>query len=216
MARLTLKGANNDPSLDNPLAAYASNDEAWSAMGKYAFDLGGGGFKDEGPASKLTLFAGYTHIALSGSDATPSAIRPAGYAIALDTAYLQSTKVLDSEWAGAKYELPPAGASRAPFITSIRTLSNPMAMLHRWRRQPRRLRGHYNQGSFLIDYAFNKHFDVYPGATYAIVDGGMAAGYSGTPCGVTGSPACGTSGQVNGTKTSIDTAAVVTGFRLKF
>lgn len=79
--------------------------------------------------------------------------------------------------------------------------------------------GSYNQGSLLIDYAFNKHFDVYAGTTYAIVDGGLAAGFPGAPCNSGGTGGIGkcTGGEAaGGTKSSIDTAAVVTGFRLKF
>ena len=34
--------------------------------------------------------------------------------------------------------------------------------------------GDINQVSFLIDYAFNKHFDVYTGVSYQAVDGGFA------------------------------------------
>ena len=75
--------------------------------------------------------------------------------------------------------------------------------------------GAYNQGSLLLDYAFSKHFDVYAGATYAIVNDGLAAGFTGTPCGAAGQGAC-YKNQVSGNATSIDTAAVVTGFRFKF
>ena len=211
---VNLKGANND-SAGSPLAAYASNDEAWSVMGKYTFDFGGG-FKDSGPGSKLTLFSGYTHIDLSNSSDAAS-YAAGGYAITLDSKYLQSTKTLQFEWAGAKYEFGSGWSVTGAFYHVDQNAFKSGDVTCTAGGDSRvGCAGTYNQGSLLLDYAFNKHFDVYAGTTYAIVDGGLAAGYSGTPCDVAGSPACGTSGQVKGAKSSIDTAAVVTGFRLKF
>ncbi len=37
--------------------------------------------------------------------------------------------------------------------------------------------GDLNQGSFLVDYTFNKHFDVYAGVTYSEISGGLASGF---------------------------------------
>ncbi|MGO8955114.1 MAG: porin [Rhodomicrobium sp.] len=37
--------------------------------------------------------------------------------------------------------------------------------------------GDLNQGSFLVDYQFNKHFDVYSGISYSEVAGGLSSGY---------------------------------------
>ena len=37
--------------------------------------------------------------------------------------------------------------------------------------------GDYNQGSFLIDYTVNRHFDVYAGVTFADQTGGLNSGY---------------------------------------
>ena len=48
-------------------------------MGKYVYEFGGG-FKDEGPASTLTLFAGYTNIDVSNSKDAVS-FAAGGYAI---------------------------------------------------------------------------------------------------------------------------------------
>jgi predicted porin len=217
---VNLLGANKDTVVGAPLAAAISNDEGWSVMGKYVYDFGGG-FKDEGPAATLTLFAGYTSIAVSNSNA-PVSFAEGGYAIgngaggSPDHNYFTTTKDLDFEWAGAKYALPSGwsftGAfyhvDQGKFISDNAVCTNGGA-------SRTDCAGSYNQGSFLIDYAFNKHFDVYAGVTYAVVDGGLAAGYSGTPCGVAGSGAC-ASGERNGNATSIDTAAVVTGARLKF
>jgi predicted porin len=37
--------------------------------------------------------------------------------------------------------------------------------------------GDFNQVSFLADYAFNKHFDVYGGVSYTMIDGGLASAF---------------------------------------
>ena len=49
------------------LTGTVTNNEAFSVMGKYTYDLGGG-FKDDAPTSKLTFFGGYVHIDLSNAD----------------------------------------------------------------------------------------------------------------------------------------------------
>ena len=42
----------------NTLSATIADVTSWSIQGKYTYEFGGG-FKDEGPSSKLTAFAGY-------------------------------------------------------------------------------------------------------------------------------------------------------------
>ena len=37
--------------------------------------------------------------------------------------------------------------------------------------------GDFNQGSFLIDYTFNRHLDVYAGVTFTEQSGGLNSGY---------------------------------------
>ena len=37
--------------------------------------------------------------------------------------------------------------------------------------------GDFNQGSFLIDYTFNRHFDVYAGVTFTDQTGGLNSGF---------------------------------------
>ena len=71
-------------------------------MGKYTYDLGGG-FKDDGPGSKLTLFGGYTHIDIAHSSAalhTAPAATPSHSTLPI----CSPPKRCNFEWAGAKYE----------------------------------------------------------------------------------------------------------------
>jgi predicted porin len=212
-AAVNLLGANKDVP-GKPLAAAISNNEGWSVMGKYTFDLGGG-FKDEGSASRLTLFVAYTHISVANSSAAVD-LAAGGYEITPDNNYFTTPKVLQFEWAGAKYEFGSGWSVTGAYYhvdQSTFVSDNNVCTLGGASRV--NCAGAYNQGSFLLDYAFSKHFDVYAGATYAIVNDGLAAGFTGTPCGAAGQGAC-YKNQVSGNATSIDTAAVVSGFRFKF
>jgi len=208
-----------DSSPTVPLAAAISTDEGWSVMGKYTYDFGGG-FKDEGPGAKLTLFAGYEHVDNSNSSDKVS-FAAGGYAINPDNNYFSTTRTLQFTWTGAKYELPSGwsftGAyyhvDQNKFSTDVGSATQAICTLGGASRL--QCAGTYNQGSFLVDYAFSKHFDVYAGVTYAIAEDGLAAGFPGTPCGVAGSAACYKT-QTTGTAASVDTAAAVTGLRLKF
>jgi len=215
---VNLLGANRDAA-GAPLQATITNNEAWSIMGKYTYDFGGS-FKDDGPTSKLIFFGGYTHIDVSNS--TDNVGEAAGgYSIAIDPkVYYGTTKELQFAWTGAKYVLPSGWSfTGAYYYVDQGAYVSDGAGCTAGGASRTNCAGSYNQGSFLVDYAFDKHFDIYAGVTYAKVNDGLAAGFNGTPCGVTGSGAClqkaGYS-QVNGTASSIDTAAVVTGVRIKF
>jgi len=54
-------------------------------------------------------------------------------------------------------------------------LSNPQAGSPN--QQKANLAGTVNDGSFVADYQFNKHFDVYAGVNYSVIDGGLASGF---------------------------------------
>ena len=43
--------------------------------------------------------------------------------------------------------------------------------------QPGYNAGEYHDGSFVVDYRFNKHWDIYAGVNYSTVDGGLASGF---------------------------------------
>ncbi len=219
---VNLLGSENDPTIvPNALDATVTDNEAWSIMGKYVYEFGGG-FKDEGPGSKLTFFAGYEHIDQSNGSLGigDTAFTNGGYEI-INTPgkpkpYYTTPKELQMEWAGARYEFghgwSVTGAyyhvDQAAFEKYGTTCAAAEAGSGNATKN-KACAGQYDQGSLLVDYAFNKHFDVYAGVTYAIVDGGLASGYQGTA-------ACDGIGCTTGTKTSIDTAAFVTGLRLRF
>ena len=55
------------PFTANQLWYHVTNDQGYSVMGKYTFDLGRS-FKDEAPAAKLTTFAGYVYLDVGNPD----------------------------------------------------------------------------------------------------------------------------------------------------
>jgi hypothetical protein len=61
--------------------------------------------------------------------------------------------------------------------------------------------GDFNEGSFVVDYIINKHYDVYAGVNRSEVTDGLANGFVGTTVGTSGSE----------TQTT-----VMFGFRIKF
>jgi predicted porin len=207
---VNLSTAVKDPAGAQSLAASISDNEAWSVMGKYTYEFGGS-FKDEGPGAKLTFFGGYTHTDQSNPrDPVTSGDAAGGFLLTTspDNNAFTTDKILQFFWTGAKYELPSGWsftgayyhvnqnsfvADNAPCTAGGASLTN--------------CAGTYDQGSLLVDYQFNKHFDVYAGVTYARVADGLASTFPGTPGAKFGAA---------GTGTSVDTTDFVTGMRLKF
>ena len=180
------------------LKGVITNNEAFSIMGKYTYDLGGG-FKDEGDSAKVTIFGGYVHTDMAtddNQDQYNGNHTGGGYQIWANNANRWgSDKVLQTAWIGATYATGPwafTGAYyhqsqdfyQATFGANAASCSNASAA---------NCAGDTNFGSFVVDYTFNKHFDVYAGVSYSEVSGGMSSGYTHT-----------------------DTTNAVTGLRLKF
>ena len=158
-----------------------------------------GGLKDDLIAgSKLSLFAGFEEIRYFNSSQArdqeyvgQTAI--GGYLIgslpaipnvskASNFNFYGSTRELQIPWAGARYELLSGWSFTAAYyylnqpafaVTSV--LSSPQAGSPN--QQKGYLAGTVNDGSFVVDYQFNKHFDVYAGVNYSVIDGGLASGY---------------------------------------
>jgi predicted porin len=196
----------------NTIAAYLSDNEAWSVMGKYTFDFGGS-FKDEAPGSKLTLYGGYTHVEKTNGSGPTSGTTIGGYQVSITPNYIYpgSTQTIQYAWTGAKYELPSGwsftGAyyyeDRSNFLKKSAAGTCPAA-------SDSNCAGNLNQGSFVVDYQFNKHLDVYAGVDYAIVANGMASTFAGSqnPTNYPANP--------KGTATTVDQTTFMTGMRLKF
>ena len=206
----TLDGTGNACPGGNWLNASITDNEAWAIAGKYVMDLGGG-FKDEGPSSKLMFFGGYQHSDLTNP----------GHAVALGSSTIGgyqmwtvnnqpfgigSTKTLQTEWVGAKYETGPWALTAAYYHLSQNNyiasslsgaLTPPTAAYcatTATNAQKANCSGETNVVSGLVDYTFNKHFDVYAGVSWSDVTDGVASGF------------------VAGTENT----TVVSGLRLKF
>jgi predicted porin len=190
----------------NEVSGTISDNTAWSVQGKYTFDFGGG-FKDE-PGSKLTLFAGYENIDMANPSSPVAAGSETlgGYVLySVNNTNYYTDRVEWIGWGGAKYEVGAwtfTGAyyhyDQAAFLTgsatgtcTSKTASNvtssktPVAagssvMKFYGDTTASNCAGTLNDASFVVDYRFNKHFDVYAGVNYSDVGGGVASGYAAT------------------------------------
>ncbi len=212
---VNLSAANNDTP-GKPLAATISDNESWSIMGKYTYDLGGGGFKDEEPGSKLNFFGGYTFVdqANPKDKVDAGATTNGGYAIdpgATGLNAFTTDRNVQFIWAGAKYELPSGWSFTGAYYRQVQNsfkAANVACTAGGASRS--NCAGDYDQGSFVVDYQFNKYLDIYSGVTYGKANNGLASGFPGTP----GVPA--NSGSASGTNTSVDTAVFMSGMRVRF
>ncbi len=178
------------------LIGQITDSDSWSVQGKYTFDFGAGykdgGYKDD-PIfrGKLTLFAGFEDIQFYNSSPArdkeyigQTAI--GGYIIGTPLNgkyyYYASTRQLEVAWTGARYALPSGWSFTAayyhldqPAFSSASILSSPQVGSPN--QQKAYTAGSSNDASFVVDYQFNKHFDIYAGLNYSDIDGGLASGY---------------------------------------
>ncbi len=197
------------------LTGTITNNEAWDVMAKYSFNVPGffgntavslkdapcGGLKDAPcapPSAKVTLYGGYQYTTLSNPARAESSytggttIGGYGY-LTSGTLAFGSDKVLETAWAGARYEDGPWSLTGAWYWWSQNSyLSSTMATCASVTTSNiakkaagtfigntvgTNCSGDLNQGSFLIDYAFNKHFDIYAGVTFSEMSGGINSGF---------------------------------------
>jgi predicted porin len=181
----------------NTLAGTISDNEAWAVMGKYTFDLGGG-FKDE-PGAKLTVMGGYEHLKFSdpkdpvGVDAglvvngnkVLQVTTDGGYVLNTTNKTFGTPRIYQMTWAGARYALPSGWTfsggyyhlAQDEFLNATgKNCANGTLGTAGTVRTPSNCSGNLDVVSFLVDYQFNKHFDVYAGVAYNEVSGGLASG----------------------------------------
>jgi predicted porin len=187
----------------NTLTGNFEDNEAWTIAGKYVYDFGGG-WKDEGPAAKLTLYGGYQHTNIS-NPGNPIGITGnttiGGYPLfftsfAAANQVFTTDKVIQTEWVGAKYELPSGWSFTGAYYhldQNSFVKSGAACVPGSGTHASSNCAGDTNTVSGLVDYAFNKHFDVYGGVAWSDVSGGLASGFLAT-----------------------ENTTVVTGMRLKF
>jgi predicted porin len=168
------------------LAAYISNDTSYNLMGKYTFEFGDAAAKD-----KLTVYAGYSHIQKAHGDYTTGAAQD-NYPISVGI-NINNSAIYNMEWLGARYAMASGlnltGAlyhiNQNSWTIGLGTAGNDnigcsgAGLL---------CSGDFDEASFVADYIFNKHYDVYAGINYSKVTDGLANGFVGTTSdGTTGS-----------------------------
>ncbi len=186
----------------NQMYYYLTDNSAWAVMGKYTFDFGapvglkdGGSMKDAPvaapPSSKLTIFGGFQEADISNYNGAPGGSTIGGYQLSFLNNILLTTKVLDTAWAGLKYEIGPWAFTGAYYYLGQNSFSEinnigtslvynphttpaPTPSVGGCTVNAAACSGQLNQVSFLIDYTFNKHFDVYTGVSYQEIGGGLA------------------------------------------
>jgi predicted porin len=229
---VNLQSAANDVFGSTTLAASMSDDQEISVMGKYTWEFGRAGaaasppyytkaVKAEPlPVDKFTIFAGYSNVRNSNPN-TPilQGSSAGGYLLSVtatlpDNNAFTTARVFDFYWAGARYDFAWGLSLTGAYyhVNQNSYIADNAGCPATGGASATTCAGGYDQVSFLADYALNKHLDVYAGVTWAQVSGGLAAGFPGNPGakvlqGITfAGPAPGH---------DIDTAAFVTGFRVK-
>jgi predicted porin len=169
------------------LAAYVSDDRSYNLMGKYTAETAGTGSATD----KVTLFAGYSHIEKSHFTYTYGEAQGA-YNIAVGV-NINNPAVYNFEWVGLKYAQATGWSYSIAYYhatqnswtiglgtTGTQGVGCSAAGLL--------CAGDFNEASFVIDYAFNKHYDLYAGINWSEVTDGLANGFTGnTGSGTTGS-----------------------------
>ena len=153
----------------NRLNYTISNNEGYSVMGKYTFDLGAG-FKDDVPSAKLTTFAGYVYIDRGNPDDAQASYAGrstvGGYVLSAPSiTTFNSDQVQQTAWVGATYETGRWAFTGAWYHQNQNNFKADNAMQNG---------GDLDWISGVIDYKFNKHFDVYGGVSWVDVTGGWA------------------------------------------
>jgi predicted porin len=190
------------------LAAYISSDTSYNIMGKYVFNLSGGGTGADGkpmPADKLTLYAGYSHIEKAHSPYA-TGFAQGEYPLSIGININQSAEY-SLEWLGAKYALHSGWNFTGAFYHANQnswTIGLGAGGTENIGCSGAGLlcAGDFYEGSFAVDYIINKHYDAYIGVNYSEVTDGLANGFVGTTA--------------NGNAGSESQTTGMVGFRIKF
>ena len=198
--RSSFDNAGVDPVPTPGLAAYISNNTSYNLMGRYTIEF------PNATKDKLTLFAGYTHIKKAHGDYSAGAEAEGNYPIDVGI-NINNSAEYNMEWVGARYTVNTNWNFSAAYYhitqnswtiglgpTGNQGLGCSAAGLL--------CSGDFNEGSAVVDYVFNKHYDLYGGVNYSQVTDGLANGFVGTT--------------KDGTTGSQNQTTVMVGARVKF
>jgi hypothetical protein len=187
----------------NYLLGTITNNEAWDVMAKYTFNVPGFfgaqevSLKDAPcapPSAKVTLYGGYQYVDQGNPSENQSFYSGfttiGGYRYITNpnaTIAFGTDRVRQTAWAGVSYEDGPwklvgayyffsqnsyLNAENANCAATTAAVSSTALF-----KVGANCSGDFNQGSFLIDYTFNRHLDVYAGVTFTEQNGGLNNGF---------------------------------------
>jgi predicted porin len=167
------------------LAAYISDNTSYNIMGKYTFEFGDSSQKD-----KLSVYAAYTHIQKAHGDYTVGSAQnnnPISVGININ-----APADYNMEWFGAKYARADGWNFTGAFYHIVQnswTIGLGPAGTDNIGCSGAGLlcAGNFKEVSFVVDYIFNKHYDIYGGVNWSEVTDGLANGFVGTTVGTSGS-----------------------------
>ena len=166
-----------------------------------------GGLKDAPcapPSAKVTLFGGYQFVQQSNPSDPQSFYSGnttiGGYRyVSTGNLLFDSDRDRQTAWAGARYEDGPWSFTGAYYFFSQNSyltgatgvnaggFANNTCVGATYNavhnaafvgtRVGANCSGDFNQGSFLIDYTFNRHLDVYAGVSFTELNGGLGSGF---------------------------------------
>jgi predicted porin len=156
--------------IDKALAGTVSDNTTYSLMGKWAF-----------ADRRATVFAGYEHMRFQNpsSPVANGQIDIGGYvAVHVNDAAFPSPKTLAVSWIGLKWAATPqielTGAYYRYDQNSYSTTTPGCSSAS----ISGQCSGSENFASFLVDYRLTKRFDLYAGAMWSSVQGGLANGFA--------------------------------------
>jgi predicted porin len=160
------------------LAAYISTNTSYNIMGKYTLEFGDAAQKD-----KITFYAGYSHIQKAHGDYTTGGAE-GSYPIDVGI-NINSDAVYNMEWLGARYTLNTNWNFIAAYY-HITQNSWAIGLLPTGNQgigcsgAGLLCSGDFDEASVVVDYVFNKHYDLYAGMNWSEVTDGLANGFVGT------------------------------------
>jgi predicted porin len=184
---VNLRSSFDDPTAGNPvpltgLAAYVSDDTSYSLLGKYTFDLP--------QQDKLNVYAGYSHVQKAHSNYTNVNAQGA-YPIDIGI-NVNSNADYNVFWVGGRY-VYSTGLNLVAGVYYITQNSWTIGLGTNGTQgvgcaaAGLLCSGDFYEASFVVDYVFNKHYDLYAGLNFSEVTDGLANGFPGTTVGTSGS-----------------------------
>jgi predicted porin len=150
------------------------------------------------------LFAGYEHIdfANPNNPLNPGAFDSGGFILAtVNDANFPTDKILQTAWFGVRYAITPAlditGAYYHEWQNTFATSATTLASCAVMGSSNSQCSGTLDAVSLVVDWRFARHMDMYAGAMWSQVQGGLANGFIGGTVSNTGAALANPSNRVS-------------------